>query len=49
VERGALSILAAGDILLLPSPGPDDAAWHSVFALGSRPSLAHSYGIFAAR
>jgi hypothetical protein len=49
VERGALSILSAGDILLLPSPGPDDAAWHSVFALGNRPSLAHSYGIFAAR
>ncbi len=49
VERGALYVLSAGDALLLPSPGPDDAAWHSVFALGERPSLAHSYGIFRAR
>jgi hypothetical protein len=46
-ERGRLYVLAAGDILLLPSPGLDDSAWHSVFALGSRPSLALSFGIFA--
>lgn len=49
VERGAFVRLRAGDALLLPSPGPDDACWHSVFALGRRPSLAHSYGIFGAR
>lgn len=49
VERGALFVLSAGDVLLLPSHGPDDVAWHSVFALGDRPSLGHSYGIFAAR
>lgn len=48
-ERGRLYVLAAGDLLFLPSPGPDDAAWHSVFALGSRPSLALSFGIFAGR
>jgi len=49
VERGALFRLRAGDALLLPSHGPDDVAWHSVFALGAEPSLAHSYGIFARR
>jgi len=49
VERGAFFVLRAGDVLLLPSHGPDDAAWHSVFALGGRPSLAHSYGLFRAR
>ena len=27
----------------------DDTCWHSVFALGERRSLAHSYGIFAVR
>jgi hypothetical protein len=46
--HGALFVLAAGDSILLPSHGIDDVAWHSVFALGKRPSLAHSYGIFAA-
>jgi len=49
VERGDLIRLRPGDALLLPSSGPDDVAWHSVFALGKKPSLAHSYGIFAAR
>jgi len=49
VRRGALHVLSPGDVLLLPSHGPDDVAWHSVFALGDRPSLGHSYGIFAAR
>ncbi|GJM43295.1 MAG: hypothetical protein DHS20C21_01370 [Gemmatimonadota bacterium] len=49
VDRRALYVLSAGDVLLLPSHGPDDVAWHSVFALGARPSLAHSYGLFAAR
>jgi hypothetical protein len=47
--RGDLTVLRPGDVLLLPSHEPDAAAWHSVFALGDRPSLAHSYGIFAAR
>lgn len=44
--RGALFVLQAGDCILLPSHGIDDVTWHSVFALGDRPSLAHSYGIF---
>jgi hypothetical protein len=48
VERGAAFVLGAGDVLLLPSHGPDDAAWHSVFALGDRPSLALSFGLFRA-
>ncbi len=45
--RGALFVLQAGDAILLPSQGFDDVAWHSVIALGRRPSLAHSYGLFA--
>jgi len=49
VERGDFVRLRAGDALLLPSPGPDDVCWHSVFALGRGPSLAHSYGIFGLR
>jgi hypothetical protein len=49
VASGALHVLRAGDVLLLPSLGPDDAAWHSVFAIGKVPSLAHSYGIFPRR
>ncbi len=44
--HGALFVLAAGDSILLPSHGIDDVAWHSVLAVGDRPSLAHSYGIF---
>ncbi len=47
--RGALFVLQAGDTILLPSQGMDDVAWHSVIALGRRPSLAHSYGLFARR
>lgn len=47
--HGALFVLAAGDAILLPSHGIDDVAWHSVIALGARPSLAHSYGVFARR
>jgi hypothetical protein len=46
---GALFRLRAGDAILLPAHGPDDVCWHAVFALGARPSLAHSYGIFGAR
>jgi hypothetical protein len=49
VLRGSFVHLRAGDALLLPSPTPDVVCWHSVFALGARPSLAHSYGIFARR
>jgi hypothetical protein len=49
VERGHLLHLRAGDALLLPNHGWDDTCWHSVFALGDSPSLAHSYGIFALR
>jgi hypothetical protein len=49
VEAGHLYVLAPGDALLLPSHGPDDAAWHSVFAPGRAPSLAHSFGVFAER
>ena len=45
-ERGHLYVLRPGDVLLLPSHGHDDCAWHSVFALGRLPSLAHSYGLF---
>jgi hypothetical protein len=48
VARGACLCLCAGDALLLPSPGAERACWHSVFALGARPSLAHSYGVFPA-
>ena len=49
VAHGALFHLLPGDALLLPNHAWDDTCWHSVFALGNRPSLAHSYGIFAAR
>ncbi|HEX6811827.1 MAG TPA: hypothetical protein VF384_09420 [Planctomycetota bacterium] len=47
--HGALFVLQAGDAILLPSQGIDAVAWHSVIALGDRPSLAHSYGIFPRR
>ena len=47
--RGALFALQPGDAILLPSHGIDDVTWHSVIALGERPSLAHSYGIFPRR
>jgi len=46
---GALFHLRAGDVLLLPNHAWDDTCWHSVFALGRRASLAHSYGVFAQR
>jgi hypothetical protein len=49
VAAGALIHLRPGDALVLPNHGWDDTCWHSVFALGRVPSLAHSYGIFAAR
>jgi hypothetical protein len=49
VLRGSFVHLRAGDALILPSPTPEVTCWHSVFALGARPSLAHSYGIFARR
>lgn len=46
---GTFFHLKAGDSILLPSHGPDDVCWHAVYGLGARPSLAHSYGIFAKR
>lgn len=48
-DAGEFYVLRAGDSLLLPSHGPDDVCWHAVFALGRRPSLAHSYGVFPLR
>ncbi|MCC6672697.1 MAG: hypothetical protein IT458_16655 [Planctomycetes bacterium] len=48
VERGAAFRMRAGDAVLLPSHSREDVAWHSVFGIGRSPSLAHSYGIFAA-
>jgi hypothetical protein len=47
--HGAVYVLEAGDSILLPSQAFDDCAWHSVVALGERPSLAHSYGLFPAQ
>ena len=47
--HGGLFVLQAGDTILLPSHSVDDVAWHSVIALGRRPSLAHSYGLFPRR
>ncbi|MFN0206388.1 MAG: hypothetical protein ACKVS6_08765 [Planctomycetota bacterium] len=46
VESDHYYPLRAGDLLLLPSNGPDDTAWHSVIALGDTPSLALSFAIF---
>ncbi len=48
VEENALIVLRPGDVLLLPSHDRDRVCWHSVFALGRRPGVAHSYGIFRA-
>ena len=45
--NGGLFLLRAGDAIVLPSPSFHDCAWHSVLAVGDRPSLAHSYGVFA--
>jgi hypothetical protein len=45
-ERGALHLVLPGDVLLLPSHGPDDVAWHSVFGLGDQAGLGLSFGIF---
>jgi hypothetical protein len=49
VEAGHGFLMRPGDALLLPSETADEVAWHSVFAVGDRPSLAHSYGIFPRR
>jgi hypothetical protein len=49
VEIGAFHLLEPGDLLLLPSHAEDETAWHSVFAVGGKASLAHSYGIFRGR
>ncbi len=42
---GALHILTAGDVILLPSVDADHTCWHSVVALDDAPSLAHSYAV----
>ncbi|MEC7584705.1 MAG: hypothetical protein VYE77_10330 [Planctomycetota bacterium] len=47
-RAGALYVLQAGDSILLPSHDIDRVAWHSVIALGRRPSLGHSYALDAA-
>lgn len=47
VEQGAAFVVRAGDVMLLPNHGPARTCWHSVFAVGRTPSLAHSYGVFA--
>lgn len=44
--QGYVYYLNAGDVLLLPSNGPDDVAWHSVFATGAHPSLSLSFAVF---
>jgi hypothetical protein len=49
VAAGALIVLAPGDALVLPSHAFDRCCWHAVFAPGRTASLAHSYGVFAAR
>lgn len=49
VRAGHFYRVRRGDVLLLPSHGPDDVAWHSVFALGVKPSFALSFGIFRDR
>ena len=47
IERGHCFHICEGDVLLMPSHGPDDVCWHSVFALGESGSLALSSGVFA--
>lgn len=47
VLAGHFYLLKAGDIFLMPSNGPDDVTWHSVFATGATASLSLSFGIFA--
>jgi hypothetical protein len=49
VARGAAFRLRAGDVIVLPSHSRAEAAWHSVFGIGRAASLAHSYGVFAAK
>jgi len=46
-NAGWLVVLEAGDALVLPSHDAERVAWHSVFAVGAEPSLAHSHGLFA--
>ena len=49
VDRNALVVLRPGDAFVLPSHDVEHCCWHAVFAPGRKPSLAHSYGVFAAR
>jgi hypothetical protein len=47
VADGWLFVLRAGDAIMLPSPGPDDVAWHSVFTVGRGANWALSAGFAA--
>lgn len=47
-EAGRLFVLRPGDVLILPSHGPEHCAWHAVFGVGAQPSLGLSFGIFDA-
>jgi hypothetical protein len=47
-SHGHLYVLQPGDVLVLPSHGPADCAWHAVFGVGTAPSLGLSFGIFDA-
>ena len=48
VADGWLFVLRAGDAILLPSPGPDDVVWHSVFTVGRGANWALSVGFVPA-
>jgi hypothetical protein len=45
---GRMFLVRAGDVLLLPSIDAETCAWHAVFGVGTKPSLALSFGIFDA-
>ena len=47
-EAERLFVLRPGDVLILPSHGPEHCAWHAVFGVGAQPSLGLSFGIFDA-
>lgn len=43
---GGLFVLEPGDALVMATHDARANTWHSVFALGDEPNLAHSYGLF---
>lgn len=47
IADGWLFVLGPGDAIVLPSPGPDDVAWHSVFTVGRGRNWALSVGFTA--